>query len=63
MDVVRGTDPAVAQMENSQASELTSLVAIFLESLRLKKDNPPDTENVPSLWTLRNNWSYLVARG
>lgn len=49
MDVVRGTDPAVAQMENSQASELTSLVAIFLESLRLKKDNPPDTENVPSL--------------
>lgn len=63
MDVVRGTDPAVAQMENSQASELTSLVAIFLESLRLKKDNPPDTKNVPSLWTLRNNWSYLVARG
>lgn len=63
MDVVRGTDPAVAQRENSQASELTSLVAIFLESLRLKKDNPPDTENVPSLWTLRNNWSYLVARG
>lgn len=63
MDVVRETDPAVAQMENSQASELTSLVAIFLESLRLKKDNPPDTENVPSLWTLRNNWSYLVARG